>query len=108
MRPLITATAIGAALLAAGAAEANERHFTYVYESATLPTGAKEIEIWTTPRVGREDYYRRFDQRAEFEVGLTDRLQTALYLNFEAVSQETGDVMESEFAFGGVSSEWKY
>jgi len=91
-----------------GLAEANERHFTYVYESATLPTSGREIEIWTTPRIGREDYYWRFDQRAEFEVGITDRLQTALYLNFEAISEETGDVMASEFAFGGVSSEWKY
>ena len=104
-RPLVVMVSLAASL--AGSAGANERHFTYVYESATLPTSGREIEIWTTPRIGREDYYWRFDQRAEFEVGVTDRLQTALYLNFEAVSQDTAGVMESELAFGGVSSEWK-
>src|SRR5262245_34530149 len=67
------------------AAYGNERHFTYTYESAVLPAQAKEIEVWTTPRLGRDDYYARFDQRLEFEVGLTDRLQTSLYLNWNAI-----------------------
>lgn len=90
-------------------AAGNERHFTYTYESAVLPTGAKELEVWTTPRIGREDYYVRFDERLEFEIGLTDRLMTAFYLNWSAITAEVApDTRESETEFGGVSSEWKY
>jgi hypothetical protein len=90
------------------AASANERHFTFTYETATLPKGAKEIEIWTTPRIGRDDFYSRFDNRAEFEVGVTDRLMTALYLNFTSITAKSATGLESEFEFAGVSSEWKY
>jgi len=95
-------------VLAPSFAHANERHFTYTYESSTLPAGNVELEPWTTWRVGRERYYNRFDHRLEFEYGITDRLQTALYLNFSAVA--AGGEMNtrtSSFNYGGVSSEWK-
>lgn len=106
---------VGSLLLAAialapgGSASANERHFTYTYESAVLPAGARELELWTTPRIGRRDvFFARFDQRVELEVGVTDRLLTAFYLNFEAVTQEVADQeLVTELGFGGVSSEWK-
>jgi len=90
------------------AAAANERHLTYTYESAVLPQGAKELEVWTTSRVGRHSYFAAFDQRLEFEVGLTAQLQTSIYLNFSALTAETMGVKSSQFEFGGVSSEWKY
>src|SRR6516162_9438009 len=60
------------------AVAANERHFTYTYESAVLPPGAKEIEVWATGGFGRNEYYAQLDQRLEFEVGLTERLMTAV------------------------------
>ena len=95
--------------LLATSAHANERHFTYTYESAVLPTGAREIEVWTTPRIGKEDYFVRFDERMEFEVGLTDQLMTAFYLNWSAVTADDPmGVRTSETEFGGVSSEWKW
>lgn len=94
--------------LAPAAADANERHFTYTYESAVLPAGATELEVWTTSRIGKEDYFVRFDERLEFEVGLTDALQTALYLNWTAVSADVApDIRETVTEFTGVSSEWK-
>lgn len=88
---------------------ANERHFTYTYESATLPQGAREVEIWTTSRLGRNGYYSRFDQRLEFEVGVTDRLMTSLYLNGKTVAapDSAGDIAIST-EWGSVSNEWKY
>lgn len=95
----------------AGPSAANERHFTYTYESGVLPPGERELEIWTTYRAGRHDLYARLDHRAEFEVGLTDRLMTAFYLNWEDINQEVPGSPPStqhEFSFGGVSSEWKY
>src|SRR5262245_5114486 len=87
-RPFFLASALLALASTPPRAEANERHFTYTYETAVLPQGAKELEFWTTPRLGREDYFARFDQRLEFEVGLTNRLQTSVYLNMDAVTQD--------------------
>ena len=95
-------------LLVATGAEASERRFTYTYQSGVLNAGDVELEPWTTFRGGREDYYRRLDHRLEFEVGLTDRLQTAFYLNFSAKTLDEGAARVSEFEWGGISSEWKY
>jgi hypothetical protein len=94
-------------------AHANERHMTYTYESAVLPQGAKELEVWTTNRYGRHDHYSAFDQRLEFEVGLTDRLQTSLYLNASALNETVVDAAgvqtrAQSFQWNGISSEWKY
>jgi hypothetical protein len=109
VRPLAIALAVASlAFLFAGPAAANERHFTYTYESAVLPAGGKELEVWSTARIGREDYFVRFDERLEFEVGLTDALQTAFYLNWTAVTADVApDTRESVTEFTGVSSEWK-
>jgi hypothetical protein len=86
---------------------ASERHFTYTYESAVLRPGGREIEPWSTFRLGRSDFYSRLDSRLELELGLTERLQTALYLNAKAVAEETplGRTTSTELA--GISSEWK-
>ena len=92
----------------AAPAAANVRHFAYTYETAVLPPRARELELWTTPRIGRRDAYTRFDQRVELEVGITDRLLTAFYLNFTALTEEVaGQQLVSTVEFGGVSSEWK-
>lgn len=108
-RPLIIAAGLGALVTALGAtASANERHFTYTYETAVLAPGAREVEIWSTPRLGRLDYYARFDHRLEIEVGLTDRLLTAFYLNASAATFDEPDGRVTESEFKGVSSEWKY
>ncbi len=101
-------------LLTAGVATANDRHFTYTYESAVLPEGGREFEVWTTGRFGREQFYSRYDQRLEFEVGLTSRLQTSMYLNYKGLVFDSTDPMTmmtkraSSFEYGGISSEWKY
>jgi hypothetical protein len=96
----------------AGIACANERHFTYTYESAVLPPGAREFELWTTHRTGRHDFYSRFDYRGEFEFGLTDRLMTSFYLNWHDIAEADTTVsptgIKKEFEFEGISSEWKY
>ena len=109
LRALLAVPFLVAVSSVARPAHANERHFTYTYESATLPAGAAEIEPWTTWRVGREDYYNRFDHRLEFEYGLTDRLQTSIYINFTAISQDDEmNMRQTTFEYAGVSSEWKY
>jgi hypothetical protein len=99
--------AVLVAALAASPAGASERHFTYTYESGVLRPGAREIEPWSTFRLGRSDFYSRFDSRIEVELGLTDRLQTALYLNVKAVTADTAAGRSSSTELEGVSSEWK-
>src|SRR4051812_877842 len=95
----------GAVLLLSPVARANERHFTQTYESATLPAGAKELELSVSPRLGRgETPYTRFDQRVEVEVRLSDRLQTTLYLNFSLLPDDLGRPTTLGF---GLSNEWK-
>jgi len=89
---------------------ANERHYSYVYESTVMGKGAKELEIWTTPKLGKDmGYYARMENRIEFEVGLSNRLLTAFYLNTRQTTADNNTgVNTTEFEFEGISSEWKY
>ena len=92
--------------------QAQDRHFSWTYESTTLPKGAIDVEPWVTFSSGRDHYYNKYESRLEFETGLTDRLQTALYLNTshetKAILNEDGEVIglgeSTGFSF---SNEWK-
>jgi hypothetical protein len=107
-RRLHLALAIASLTVLPFTATANERHFTYTYETAVLPPGARELEVSSTARLGREGRYTAFDERMEFEVGLTERLQTSLYLNFNSVTERVGGELQSSTNFDGISNEWKY
>jgi len=95
-----------------GIMEAQDRHFAWTYESVTLPKGNIDLEPWVTYFTGRENYYSRYEARLEFETGLTDRLQTALYLNSkhetstltDSTGGITGLMKKSGYSF---SNEWK-
>lgn len=90
--------------------QAQDRVFTYTYQSTVLNKGQRELESWHTFRMGREDFYIRYDNRTEFEIGLGSRLQTAFYLNFSSKTFTEMDdtiksiVTENEIGF---SNEWK-
>jgi len=108
MKGIMPAAATVATLaLSPASAGANERHYAYAYESATLPAGARELELWTTARYGQRQRYARFDNRFELEWGLTDTLLTAFYLNTKALVEGSGDQAKEELSFAGISSEWK-
>ena len=66
---------------------AQDRMFTYTYQSTVLNKGQRELEVWNTLRTGRQDYYARIDHRTEFEMGLGKNLQTAFYLNLTSKTQ---------------------
>lgn len=107
--------AAGALLLTSlvGYVQANERRFTYTYESGVMAPGTRELEYWATWRNGRADFYSRFDHRLEYEFGLTDRLLTAFYFNWRSISKKDPDSPDpdkkkAEQEFSSVSSEWKY
>lgn len=70
------------AILFATESIAQDRIFTYTYQSNVLNKGQKEIEVWSTLGTNRQDYYRGLNHRLEFELGLGGKLQTAFYLNY--------------------------
>lgn len=90
---------------------AQDRLFTYTYQSNVLSKGQKELEVWNTFRTGKDKMYNRLDSRAEFEVGLGKNLQTSFYTNFTTITSENNNSgiksidSEHEFSF---SNEWKY
>lgn len=103
--------------------KAQDRVFNYVYQSSVLNKGQKELEIWNTFSFGKDNFYRDFSHRLEFEMGLSKNLQTSFYLNLNTTSEysiekklvlnnsvvteqnDTSITTGSEFSF---SNEWKY
>ena len=111
VRPARVALAIVVTGLLTVSAGATDRRFTFTYEPETMPQGAKEFEQWITLKTQRtknvdQDNYNEWDFREEFEYGVTDRYQVALYLNGRSTSYRSeaeGDV--SDFSFKGISLE---
>ena len=98
----------GVLFLTVQIAIADERFFAYSYESNVLPKGAFELEQWVTNQNGKEDGdYSRWDLRTEFELGITEKYTSALYLNLESVRSEgvTGIEDENDTKFKGISWE---
>jgi hypothetical protein len=99
-----------AAFMAAITAVAQDRIFTYTYQSNVLNKGQKELEVWTTLGTARQDYYRGLNHSLEFEIGLGKKLQTAFYLNYgysSGISENNGnDVLLSENSYS-FANEWK-
>ncbi len=108
MTTRLTLAALAFTLATPSVVSANERHFTYTYETPVLPKGGAEIEPWTTVRIGREAHYLRLDHRLEFELGVTDRVQTAWYLNLTGLSAARDGALVQEFEWKGFSNEWKF
>lgn len=104
---IIRRAGLGLTLVAMGAA-ASERRFTATQETAVLNPGDRELEPWTTFRIGRAGPYAALDERIEFEVGVLPGLQTAWYLNFTGERSGSGVTYAETFEFQGVSWEWKY
>lgn len=94
-----------------GWVHADQRFFTYTYEPKTLPKGAAELEQWATLRNGRDKgLYTRWDLRTEYEIGLTDRLTTAIYFNASNVYRHVDPTVPATngLYFRGWSLEGKY
>lgn len=91
---------------------AQDRVFARTYQSNVLNKGNVDIEIWSTYSIGRLDHFSKLKKRLEFEVGITDRLQTAFYLNMEQSTflskSEFGNSIITSPAEISFSNEWKY
>lgn len=76
----LAAGAIAFPVALSTAASAEESMFGFVYTTDLLPQGGKEIEQWITLRHQKNGgHYDQIEGRTEFEYGLTDNLQVALY-----------------------------
>lgn len=62
---------------------AQDRVFAYMYGSNNLAKGMKDVEVWNTLHLGRDYLYRKLESRVEFEIGLSNRVQTSFYLNYK-------------------------
>lgn len=98
-----------ALLLAAGVcltfaplgSQANERRFSYSYETTTMPKGLWEYEQWFTWKA--YDDKDRFEFRHEFEYGITDNLTIDLYLSdWRIDNPDVGDT-EAEWRTAGAA-----
>lgn len=89
---------------------ADERPFPYTYTSDVLKKNTRDFEVHTNFRLGRENFYSRIENRFEYEVGVTDKFQAALYLNFQNVTSENtlNNTYNTEFEFKGISTEFIY
>ena len=89
---------------------AQDRIFTYAYQSTVLNKGQRELEVWNTLRQGKQDFFSRLDNRTEFEIGLGKNLQTSFYLNLTTATKtvtegtQKSTETENEISF---SNEWK-
>ena len=79
IRPFLLATALWASVGSAVITQASDRHFTYSYETTTMPKGTWEFEPWATLKhYGDHDVYQF---RYELEYGVTDNFQLSAYLS---------------------------
>ncbi len=98
---------------------AQDRQLARTYQSNTLPKGARDLEGQLTYRAGRNYFFNELDGRLEFETGLTDKLQTSVYMNISGsaygpnldtlggIPVPAASGIEKEVSFS-LSNEWKW
>ncbi|MGH2643076.1 MAG: hypothetical protein ACRDE2_03945 [Chitinophagaceae bacterium] len=89
---------------------AQDRVFTYTYQSNVLTPQEREIEVYNTFHFGRQDFYRAYQSKIEFETGIAQNLQASFYL---ITNTQTGYNLKNDSAISSSSSfaianEWKY
>lgn len=99
-----------ALLIACCSAQAQDRFFAHTYTSNVLPKGNLDVELWHTSRLGHQKgvFFHAMDQRAEFEIGLGRKVQTAFYFNRyqQSFSDSISDLTHKNEI--GFSNEWKW
>lgn len=113
MNRMLASALLGAALVAAQPARADENYFAYSYGTETLPKGGTEAYLWATDRRGKGlgDYDAQ-DYKLELEHGFSDRFQASLYMNFishhiDGLAPELDD-QDRDFAWNGMQASFKY
>ncbi|GAB4196481.1 MAG: hypothetical protein Kow00105_10620 [Phycisphaeraceae bacterium] len=80
---LTSVLALAACGVLAFDAQADNRKFTYTYETTTMPKGQREHEHWVTWKTDKNNDhdFDQLDFRHEIEWGVTDNFQLAIYVS---------------------------
>lgn len=84
-------------LLAAANVKADRRGYVWTYEYMTMPKGESEIEYYLTHKATdfhKYDQKNTWEHQVEYEYGLTDRWDIALYQKWLQTNSKTNDRSE--------------
>ena len=88
-------------------AYADRRSYVWTYEYMTMPKGASEVEYYLTAKVpdlhGYDDR-NTWEHQVEYEYGLTDHWDAAVYQRW----QQTNTQVEDEFEYTGTKLRTRY
>lgn len=88
---------------------ADRRYFGRSYLAYTLPMGAFELELWNTGKIGKDSgFFYQFQPRFEFEYGVTDRLSSSFYFNFNQITADDNSFSSKPLGFSSTSIELRY
>lgn len=95
------------ALFSGGIANADRRGYVWTYEYMTMPKGQSEIEYYLTTKVADLHKYKDkniWQHQVEYEYGLTDRWDVAVYQRW----QQTNTAKNDEFEYTGTKLRTRY
>jgi hypothetical protein len=86
----------------------DDRNFTFVRETSTLPKGGKEYEQWVTykARTNEDHDFKELEFKHEFEYGLTDRANLGLDLEWHASDGDERD--QPRFDVLGIEMKYRF
>jgi len=92
-----------------GSVYADKKKFARSYSAATLPAGALEMELWQTGKFEKDaGYFYRWQPRFELEYGITDRLSSSLYFNFDQTKTYDNNYSNEPLTLSSTSMEFRY
>lgn len=90
--------------------KAQDRLFNYTYQSSVMSTKEQELEVYNTFSLGKQDFYRAYQSKLEFETGIARHLQASFYLITQTgtgYNLNKDSALSSATSFA-VANEWKY
>ncbi|MHC4558423.1 MAG: hypothetical protein ACYTFW_13560, partial [Planctomycetota bacterium] len=84
-------------MLYSSAAYADRRGYVWTYEYMTMPQGESEVEYYLTTKVPdfhKYDNKNSWEHQVEYEYGLTDRWDIAIYQRWQKTNTQTDDKFE--------------
>jgi hypothetical protein len=105
LRNAVQVAALGGLALVA---QADDRNFTFVRETSTLPKGGMEYEQWATfkARTSEDHDFKELDLKHELEYAMTDRLMLGLELEWHASDGDERD--QPRFDVAGLELKYRF
>jgi len=89
--------------------KADRRYFGLSYLAYTPSAKELEIELWQAAKIGKESgSFLRWQPQIEFEYGVTERLASSVYFNYNLSRASGNDFSSSPLSFESVSLELRY